>query len=152
MNAVTVRHAGDADLPYVLQDGYVSEDRVARQIAAGEVWIAEVGSILRGYLRLEFLWGRVPFIALIRVRPEHRGRGTGRALLSGAEQHVSAAGQPWLYSSSQADEPESQAWHRHMGFAECGFLAGVNAGGIGEVFFRKPISHVLPAAAQPLRD
>jgi GNAT superfamily N-acetyltransferase len=137
MSAVTVRPARDADLAFVAQDGYVGEDRVARQIAAGEVWIAEDAGMPLGYLRLEYLWGRVPYIALIRVLPEHRGRGTGRALLSAAEQHASAAGHPWLYSSSQADEPEPQAWHRRMGFSECGFLAGVNERGVGEVFFRK---------------
>lgn len=141
MSAVTVRHARDADRAFVAQDGYVGEDRVGRQIAAGEVWIAEAAAVPVGYLRLEYLWGRIPYIALIRVLPEHRGRGTGRALLAAAEQHASAEGHPWLYSSSQADEPEPQAWHRHMGFAECGFLAGVNEGGIGEVFFRKATAH-----------
>ena len=137
MSAVTVRPAREADLAFVAQDGYVGEDRVARQIAAGEVWIAEDGTTPLGYVRLEYLWGRVPYIALIRVLPEHRGRGTGGALLSAVEQHASAEGHPWLYSSSQADEPEPQAWHRRMGFAECGFLSGVNERGIGEVFFRK---------------
>ena len=80
MNAVTVRPAQVADLAFVAQDGYVSEDRVARQIAAGEVWIAEDAAAALGYLRLDYLWGRVPYIGLIRVLPEHRGRGTGRAL------------------------------------------------------------------------
>jgi hypothetical protein len=31
-------------------------------------------------------------------------------------------------------------WHRHMGFVECGFLAGVNSGGVGEVFFVKSLT------------
>lgn len=44
-----------------------------------------------------------------------------------------------LYSSSQADEPAPQAWHRAVGFAECGFLAGINPGGVGEMFCRKPL-------------
>jgi GNAT superfamily N-acetyltransferase len=149
MIAVVVRRARDADVAFVAQDGYVAEDRVARQIAAGEVWIAEDAAGPLGYLRLEYLWGRVPYIALIRVLPRHRGQGAGRALLSAAEQHAAAEGHAWLYSSSQADEPEPQAWHRHMGFAECGFLAGVNEGGIGEVFFRKAPAggeSTLPAA------
>ena len=44
-----------------------------------------------------------------------------------------------LYSSSQVDEPPPQAWHRHMGFQECGIIAGINEGGVGEVFFRKAL-------------
>jgi hypothetical protein len=48
-------------------------------------------------------------------------------------------GCPALYSSSQADEPEAQAWHRRVGFEECGLIAGINRGGVGEVFFRKQL-------------
>lgn len=136
-----MRPAQHADLAFAAQDGYVGEERVARQIAAGEVWIAEDGAVPLGYLRLEYLWGRIPYIALIRILPAYRGRGAGRALLAAVEQQLAPGGHPWLYSSSQADEPEPQAWHRHMGFTECGFLAGVNAGGIGEVFFRKATAH-----------
>jgi len=45
-----------------------------------------------------------------------------------------------LYSSSQVDEPKPQAWHRHMGFEECGVINGINQGDIGEIFFRKRLS------------
>ncbi|MFU8827154.1 MAG: hypothetical protein ACNA70_06650 [Brevefilum sp.] len=31
------------------------------------------------------------------------------------------------------------AWHRHMGFAECGVINGLNQGGVGEVIFRKSL-------------
>ena len=37
--------------------------------------------------------------------------------------------------SSQVDEAEPQAWHRHIGFVECGILAGLNEGDVGEVFY-----------------
>lgn len=48
-----------------------------------------------------------------------------------------------LYSSSQANEAEPQQWHRHMGFAECGIINGINDG-IGEVLFVKPLSRTHP--------
>ena len=37
------------------------------------------------------------------------------------------------------NEAEPQAWHRAAGFRECGIIAGINEGGIGEVFFRKEL-------------
>jgi len=83
------------------------------------------------------LWSKLPYIALIRVLAAHRRSGVGRALLGYVEEEAAGRGHRVLYSSSQADEPAPQAWHRRMGFAECGFLAGVNEGGVGEVFFRK---------------
>jgi ribosomal protein S18 acetylase RimI-like enzyme len=92
-----------------------------------------------GYLRFEYLWSIVPYIALIRVSPAVRRRGVGRALLADLENRLRAQGQVAVYSSSQADEPEPQAWHRHIGFQECGFIGGINGNGIGEVFFRKDL-------------
>jgi len=52
------------------------------------------------------------------------------------EEHLSRRGHKALYSSSQANEPEPQTWHRKTGFEECGYIAGIN-NGVGEIFFRK---------------
>ena len=64
---------------------------------------------------------------------------SGRTLLAHVEAELTSRGHAALYSSSQADEPEPQAWHRRMGFDECGLIAGLNPGGVGEVFFRKTL-------------
>jgi len=132
-----VRPATPADLAFTQQDGHNPPEIVLRKIEAHEVLVAEVRGQPAGYLRLEYLWSSVPYIALIFVSPEQRRQGVGRALLAHQEAHLRAQGHATLYSSSQADEPEPQAWHRHMGFEECGFIAGINGNGVGEVFFRK---------------
>jgi GNAT superfamily N-acetyltransferase len=134
---ITVRPATPGDLAFAQQDGHLPPEIVLRKIEAHEVLIAEVRGQPKGYLRLEYLWSSVPYIALIFVSPEQRRQGVGRALLADLEARLRAQGHAALYSSSQADEPEPQAWHRHMGFEECGFIAGINGNGVGEVFFRK---------------
>jgi N-acetylglutamate synthase-like GNAT family acetyltransferase len=136
---LTVRLASPTDLAFVHQDGHLPPEVVGHKIEAQAVLIAEHVGQPVGYLRLEYLWSSVPYIALIRVLPDHRRRGVGRALLTDLEDRLRAQGHKALYSSSQADEPEPQAWHRHMGFHECGFIAGLNGNGVGEVFFRKAL-------------
>ena len=136
---VNVRNATPRDLDFVNQDGYVPVHTVARKIEAGEVLVAERDSVPVGYARIEYLWSRMPYIALIRVLPDSRRHGVGRALLAFLEEQLRAAGHSVLLSSSQADEPEPQAWHRHMGFVECGRLEAINADGVDEVFFRKEL-------------
>lgn len=89
-----------------------------------------------GYLRLEYLWSIVPYIALIRVEPGHRRQGSGKALLEAAKAIAREHGQLFLFSSSTGNEPEPLAWHRHMGFRPAGAITGINAGGLDEVFFR----------------
>jgi N-acetylglutamate synthase-like GNAT family acetyltransferase len=136
---LSIRLASPAHLDFVHQGGDLPREVLLRKIEWHEVLIAEQGGQPVGCLLLECLWSAVPYIALIRVSPAHRRQGVGRALLAGLEARLRAAGHLALYSSSQADEPEPQAWHRHMGFQECGFIAGINAGGIGEIFFRKTL-------------
>jgi len=93
-----------------------------------------------GYLRLEYLWSTVPYIGVIFVQGAYQQRGIGRAMLHFLEAFLRSKGYKILLSSSQVNEPSPQAWHRAVGFEECGILAGVNEDGIGEVFFRKLLS------------
>lgn len=142
---IVIRFARRDDLKFAYQDGYISDEVLKRKIEAqtalnpdriDDVVIAEWTGKRVGYVRLEYLWSIVPYISLIQVLPEYRRQGVGKALLQFIETFLRDAGHEVLYSSSQTDEPEPQAWHRHVGFVECGFIAGINDG-VGEVFFRK---------------
>ena len=114
--------------------------KLRREVEEGRVFVAELSGSLVGYLRLEYIWHKVPFISLIIVKEGFRGRGIGKAMLNFVENYLKAKGYKFLYSSSQANEPGPQAWHRKMGFEECGFIAGINEGGVGEIVFRKKLS------------
>lgn len=133
---IRVRHADMGDLGFVSQDGYVPPERIARKIDADEVFVAEEDRRPVGYARIKLLWSKVPYLALVRVLPGARGRGVGRALLRTIEEELRRAGHDLLLSSSQADEPEPQAWHRRMGFTDSGRIEGINDG-VDEIFFRK---------------
>ncbi len=130
------RLAAIHDLDFVSQDGYLPKEVVARKIELGECFLVEVDHEKVGYLRLEYLWSLVPYIALIHVKEGRRGKGYSRVLLHYVVKTLREKGHDCLYSSSQADEPAPQAWHRHMGFEECGLISQINEGGIGEIFFR----------------
>jgi GNAT superfamily N-acetyltransferase len=134
-----VRVAMPSDLEYISQDGYLPEEILLRKIDQGEVFILILADMPVGYLRLDYFWSAIPYIALIWIQKEYRKKGHSRRLLNYVEAHLAEAGHAWLYSSSQADEPEPQAWHLHMGFKHCGVINGINAGDIDEIFFRKSI-------------
>src|SRR5690349_11391053 len=135
---ISARWATPSDIEFLKTAGrsHLPENILQRKIPWNEVAVAEADGALAGYLYLDHIWSSVPFISIIWVSESHRKKGVGRALLGFVEMQARAQGCEMLYSSSQLDEPEPQAWHRHMGFEECGIWSGHNDG-VGEVFFRK---------------
>ncbi|MFN2303662.1 MAG: GNAT family N-acetyltransferase, partial [Anaerolineales bacterium] len=115
-----VRLAEQADCEFVGQDGVLTQEMVLGKIQRGEIFLLLVAGQPAGYLWIEFLWSLVPYISLIMIREIHRKKGYSHVLLSHVKAHLRAKGYNVLYSSSQLDEPQPQAWHRHMGFEECG--------------------------------
>jgi GNAT superfamily N-acetyltransferase len=138
-SSLTVRFATLDDLDWCAAQDDIPAAIIKRKIAVSEMLIAEWTGERAGFLRLEYLWSMVPYIAMIRVIDVYREQGIGRALLAFLEAYLREHGHTVLMSSSQVDEPSPQAWHRRMGFEECGILNGINPGGVGEVFFRKAI-------------
>lgn len=136
---ISIRLAAPADLDFLQQRSHVTAKVVKRKVEWQEIVVGEWKGSLIGSLHLEYLWSSVPYVALVYVLPEYRRQGVGRALLRFVETFLSEQGHSALYSSSQVNEPEPQAWHRHAGFEECGIIAGINQG-VGEVFFRKKLS------------
>ena len=134
---IKIRFAEEDDLKFVQQDRYISEDIILRKIRNKEVIVVEKEEKPVGYLRIEYLWSKLPYLALIYVNKPFRQQGIGKSMLNFLTSWLNEQGYNVLYSSSQANEPSPQNWHRHMGFEECGTLEGINEDGSGEIFFRK---------------
>ena len=101
---IEVRFANLGDLDFVGQDGYIPTEVVKRKIVWNEVVVAVRDCGLVGYLRLEYLWSLIPYIALIWVLPEHRRQGVGKAIVHFIEEFLRGRGHNTLYSSSQVND------------------------------------------------
>jgi len=154
--SVKVRFAELKDLDFCIKsdlkhvDAYrgraFMEKYLKRKIEAKEVILAEVDGKPVGYLRLQYLGLIVPYLGIIVVNEKYRRKRVGTAMINFLEEYLlkhkghkvfTCNGNALLYSSAEATAIESQAWHRALGFKECGIIAGCNEGGIGEIFFRK---------------
>lgn len=135
-----IRFADSSDLNAVTEtDNALSAEQMLWKLQNKEFVIALFQNELVGFIRLEYLWSKFPYIGLIRVSPTHQRQGIGKQLLAFVEKDLTVRGISKLYSSSQADEADPQHWHRHVGFKECGIINGINDG-IGELFFVKELS------------
>ncbi len=131
-----VRLAEDGDLAWLA--AHDLDERVLRlKLDAQELMVAEVGGELAGLIRLDHLWSSIPFVAQARVVEAARRRGVGRALVDATAEHERRRGATVLLSSTDADHTDSHVWHRAVGFEECGYIAGLNPGGIGEILYRR---------------
>lgn len=65
---LAVRTATESDLAFVSRDGHIPTSIVRRKLDDGDVAVALRGGDPVGYLRLEWLWSKLPYIELIWVR------------------------------------------------------------------------------------
>lgn len=135
--SIIVRFATQDDMKAIMAfDHGTRIDVLENKIDLFEIMVAErLGEVI-GYLKLEYIWSKLPYISLIILKSEYRGRGIGTLMLNYLIDFLKMNGFEILLSSSQVDEVAPQHWHRKRGFSECGILNGINEGGIGEVFFK----------------
>lgn len=143
MHEISVRFATDADIDWCRYTLTLDSNFPNQQLPGlSELIVAELDDQLVGVLHLAHLWPggqyRVPYISGIIVIKEYQRRGIGKALLYFLENLLLERGQRVLLSSCVVNEHEPQAWHRHVGFKNCGDLEGIPFDdGLGEVFFYK---------------
>ena len=134
---ITIRFAESADLNACLSfDNTGSIDTLESAIINHDVIVAQRLGEIVGYVRLQYIWSKIPFISLILIKTEFRGRGIGASMLNYLVEFLGMNGFKVLLSSSQVNEEGPQHWHHKMGFTEAGILCGINEHGIGEVFYK----------------
>ena len=132
-----VRFAQPQDYTQVCELDRVPDEMVTRQLIADQRYvIAELDGRVIGLIRVEYIWTVIPYMGLIWIEPQYRNRGLSGRLLGLLCDHLRHEGHKTLFSSSQANEPTPQAWHRHVGFVDSGRIEGINQGGVDEVVFR----------------
>ena len=140
-----VRAATRDDLPGVLDvDAAVVGDRhdegvIGPAIEGGRVLVAEEQSVVLAYLRWDFFWDTIPLCFTVRVRPEHRRRGIGRALYGLAEEDFRRRGLAFWLSSTEEANKRSLLFHEAFGFRRIGTLFDLGQE-MGEIFLRKDLA------------
>ncbi|HCR71304.1 MAG TPA: hypothetical protein DIW23_07675 [Anaerolineae bacterium] len=134
---LNIRFASEADIPNLKQlDSWTKDIMWHRKILGQEVIVLEAENQIIGLIRYDLLWSTVPFLSLIFIEENYRGKGYSRQMLEFLKMHLRSEGYVALLSSSQTDEPEAQNWHRHIGFKSNGIIENIADDDVGEVVFR----------------
>ena len=108
-----------------------------RMVREGDVFVAVLGRRRVGLARIEYLWGKTPFLTSLWVEPESRRQGIACRLLDHIMRLLARRGQEYLYSSTIPENRLGLAWHRSLRFERIGYIDKINPDGGGEVFYRK---------------
>lgn len=140
--AARVRWAEESDGEWMSAlDPSLDPAGLAYKLSRREIAVALLGEDRVGYLRVEWLWEHVPFVGWIVIDDTHRSKGVGALMMTWLRREMAerCPSEPYLWSSTEPANTGSQRWHLGLGFEESGFLAGVNPGGTGEIFYRVPL-------------
>jgi GNAT superfamily N-acetyltransferase len=106
-------------------EGELAPDRVEREIAAGQFYLAEIDGDAAGAVRFqledELFWPDLAepdsaFIHRLVVRRRYKGGGVSTALLSWAVSHTRAIGRRYLRLDCDASRPKVRAVYERFGF------------------------------------
>lgn len=117
-----IRTATEEDTDFLLtHDRHVEPHVLTRVIDEGRVAVLEEEGELRGWLRWSLFWDELPFLNMLFLLEDHRGRGLGSKLLDEWECSMFAAGHSRVLTSTASDE-RSQRLYRRRGYLDSGVL------------------------------
>lgn len=135
---VVARMANAADLPVLGElDTHVTSDMLANLVAAERVMVIAVDGVVVGILRWGLFWDEIPFMNLLWLLPDWRGKGLGRQLVEAWESSRLAAGHSLVLTSTVSAET-AQHFYRQLGYVDSGALLLPDEA--AEIIFRKHLS------------
>ncbi|MBN1622733.1 MAG: GNAT family N-acetyltransferase [Clostridia bacterium] len=103
----------------ILLDKHIESAMLMRCIEEGRIYIVCLNKLMAGYLRYGYLYDSFPFLNIIYLKDEFRGRGLGTSLMERWESDMKEMGYNIIYLSTQSDE-SAQHFYRKRGYEDIG--------------------------------
>lgn len=117
-----VAFASPDDLDFLAgKDHHVDRDVIRAKVARREIMVAYAEDYPVGFLRHGYLWDEIPFMNLLWVEEESRGKGYGTQLISFWEREMRKLGHDAVMTSSSSNE-RAQHLYRRLGYVDVGSL------------------------------
>ncbi|MBR4428476.1 MAG: GNAT family N-acetyltransferase [Clostridia bacterium] len=117
-----IRYAGPSDIEMISEyDEHLSKEELKNAIALKRIILLFIDGRFEGWLRFNLFWDNIPFMNLLFILEEQRGKGYGRELVGFWEREMKAQGYRFVMTSTQSDE-EAQFFYRKLGYTDRGAL------------------------------
>jgi L-amino acid N-acyltransferase YncA len=115
-------------------DSRITPSQFSNKANAREILLAFVDEKIVGYLRLEFIWLKIPYVSWIFVSEKYRKQGVASRLVKFLGSSLKRKQFKFILSSYQDNAPQSKRWHAKIGFRKCGKIQEINEDNSSEVF------------------
>lgn len=121
--SVIIRTADKSDTELRLSlDRHISRSELESIIGLGRVFILECGGSFAGWLRYGLFWDNTPFMNMLFLLEEYRGRGFGKILVLFWERKMAEYGYAEVMTSTASDE-YAQHFYTKLGYKTVGGFA-----------------------------
>ncbi len=132
-----VRYANENDWEALSRyDRHIAPEELRTSIRLQRVILLEDGEGFAGWLRYNLFWDNTPFMNLLFLLEDRRGRGYGGQLTAFWETEMKLLGYEQVLTSTLANE-RAQHFYRRRGYTDCGAL--LLPGEPLEILFRKEL-------------
>ena len=117
-----IRYAKADELEMIAEyDDHLSKEELKNAIAMKRIILLFLDGEYEGWLRFNLFWDNIPFMNLLYISEEQRGKGYGRKLVEFWEHEMEKQGFKFVMTSTQSDE-EAQFFYRRLGYTDRGAL------------------------------
>ena len=117
-----IRYAVQTDFePLSAFDRHIGASELKRSIDAQRVLVLDQPGAFMGWLRFNLFWDEIPFLNMLYLFPEYRGKGLGAQLTRYWEAEMAKRGCSRVMTSTLSNE-QAQFFYRKNGYVDCGCL------------------------------
>lgn len=117
---IVIRLAEVDDAPLILRyDHHIAAAVLDCGIKQGLVYVACDGERFAGWLRYNLFWDNTPFMNMLYLLPDYRGKGLGRRFVAKWEEDMKSRSFNYLMTSTQQNE-YAQHFYLKLGYKAVG--------------------------------
>ena len=117
-----IRYAEQGDIPFLIgRDKHISKAELENSVRMKRVLVLIVDGAPVGWLRYNLFWDNTPFMNLLYVLEDARGKGYGKELVAFWENEMGRKGYGRVLTSTLSNE-QAQFFYRKLGYTDAGAL------------------------------
>lgn len=117
---MSIRIAEKKDIETILQyDNHICKEELTSSIYLSRVYIYEEKTTFIGWMRYNLFWDNTPFLNLIYILENYRGRGYGKKLITFWENQMRQKNYHCVMTSTASNET-AQHFYKKLGYYQIG--------------------------------